>query len=34
MVRETIDNCNMVAITKNGMPTTVMLSMEQYDSIR
>ena len=34
MVREIHERDNTVAITKNGVPEAVMLSMEQYESIR
>ena len=34
VVREIHERDSTVAITKNGIPETVMLSMEQYESIR
>lgn len=34
MVREIHDQDNTVAITKNGVPETVMISVGQYESIR
>ena len=34
MVREIHDKDSTVAITKNGVPKTVMISMEQWESTR
>ena len=34
MVREIHDKDSTVAITKNGVPETVMISMEQWESTR
>ncbi len=34
VVREIHSRDNTVAITKNGVPQTVLLSIEQYESIR
>jgi len=34
LVRDVHDQDSTVAITKNGIPETVMLSMGQYESIR
>ena len=34
LVRDIHDQDSTVAITKNGIPETVMLSMEKYESIR
>jgi len=34
VVRDIHDKDNTIAITKNGIPQTVLLSMEQYESIQ